>query len=171
HPLLRAAVYGAVPGLERAEMHRRTARLLAHEQAAPSRVAEHLLVSNPARDGWVVEQLRATAQAAIASGAPESAVAYLRRALIEPPSGGAAAPVLLELGRAEFNAGEIGWERHLEDALAAARDDTTWIGAGMLLASCLGYQQRLAEAVRVCDRVAAQLDDPDSELCWLIEAT
>ena len=80
---------------ERAEAHGRAARLLADVHASPGRVAEHLLATSPAGDGWVVEQLRAAGQEAMARGAPESATAYLRRALAEPPSVGDTATSLV----------------------------------------------------------------------------
>ena len=58
HPLLRGAVYREMAVAERAEAHRRAARLLAEAHASPARVAEHLLVTAPAGDDWAVEQLR-----------------------------------------------------------------------------------------------------------------
>ena len=84
------------------EAHGRSARLLAQAHANPAHVAEHLLATVPTGDGWTVEQLRAAAWEATTRGAPESAVAYLRRALFEQPSPEAGAGLLLELGLAEF---------------------------------------------------------------------
>src|ERR1700738_4462405 len=72
HPLLRAAVYRDIAVAEQAEAHRRAARLLAQAHASPARVAEHLLATPPAGDAWTVEQLRAAAGGATATGAPES---------------------------------------------------------------------------------------------------
>ncbi|HEX4219491.1 MAG TPA: hypothetical protein VHZ02_14025 [Acidimicrobiales bacterium] len=86
HPLLRGAVYRDMAGPERAEAHRRTARLLCEAHASAARVAEHLLATTPAGDSWTVGQLRAAAREAAARGAPESAAAYLGRAVAEPPS-------------------------------------------------------------------------------------
>ena len=50
-------------------------------------------------------------------GASDAAVAYLRRALEEPPAPKSRASVLLELGRAETRAREPAAVEHLEQAL------------------------------------------------------
>ncbi len=170
HPLLRGAVYRDMAMAERAEAHGRAARLLADVHASPGRVAEHLLATSPAGDGWVVEQLRAAGQEAMARGAPESATAYLRRALAEPPSSETRPYLLLELGLSEFSASESGWHEHLEDAVESARDDTIRIAATLLLANALGFHQRLAEAVEVCDRVAERLDGRITDGHLMLEA-
>ena len=166
HPLLRGAVYQDMAMAERAEAHGRAARLLADVHASPGRVAEHLLATSPAGDGWVVEQLRAAGQEAMARGAPESATAYLRRALAEPPSSETRPHLLLELGLSEFSASESGWHEHLEDAVESARDDTILIAATLLLANALWIDQRVAEAVEVCDRVAERLDGREPDGHW-----
>jgi DNA-binding CsgD family transcriptional regulator len=170
HPLLRASIYWEIAAADRAEAHARAARLLAGSHASPSRVAEQLLAAAPTGDGWAVEQLRAAATTASATGAPESAAAYLRRALAEQPPGEAAATLLLELGVAEFSSGEAGWKPHLEAAVAAAGEPSTRIAATMVLAGALGLGQRLAEAIDVCDRASTWLDDRDTEAGWLLEA-
>jgi hypothetical protein len=134
HPILRRAVYLEIPASERAEAHGRAARLLAESHESTARVAEHLLATAPAADHGVVERLRDAASGAAASGAPESAAAYLVRALAEPPTRDVSAAVLVELGRAEFSAGLPDWQHHLEAAVAAADDDTTRISIALQLA-------------------------------------
>ena len=163
HPLLRGAVYRDLGVAERAGAHGRAARLLAEAHASPARVAEHLLATVPAGDGWTVERLRAAAREAASRGAPESAVAYLRRAVAEPPSPEAEGGMLLELGLVEFTAGEPGWHDHLAAAVASAGDATTRIAAALLFANALRWHDRPVEAVEVCDRVAAGLDGRDTE--------
>jgi DNA-binding CsgD family transcriptional regulator len=170
HPILRAAVYAEIAAVDRAEAHKYAARLLTQRHDSAARVAEHLLATAPAGAGWVVEQLRAAARAATASGAPESAAAYLRRALAEPPSPEAGAGLLLDLGLAELSAGQPGWEPHFEAAIAAAGDDATRTVYGLLFGTALGFHQRIAQAVEVCDRVAAGLDDRDAEAHWMFES-
>ena len=170
HPILRAAVYAEIAAVDRAEAHRYAARLLTKRHDSAARVAEHLLATAPAGAGWVVEQLRAAARAATASGAPESAAAYLRRALAEPPSPTVAAGVLLDLGLAANSAGQPGWETHFEAAVAAAADDAARTSSGLLFTTALGFRQRLAEAIEICDRVAADLDDRDAEAHWMLES-
>jgi DNA-binding CsgD family transcriptional regulator len=170
HPMLRAGVYGEIAATDRAEAHARSARLLAECHAAETRVAEHLLLSAPAGDPWVVEQLQRAARAAAAGGAPESAVAYLRRALAEPPPGEVDAALLLDLGSAEYSAGHPGWEQHLTAAVAAAGNDTARTATGLLLATALALDHRLAEAAEVCDGAAAGLDRRDTEAGAVLES-
>jgi DNA-binding CsgD family transcriptional regulator len=170
HPLLRAAVYRDITVPDRADAHRRASKLLAEAHASPDRLAEHLLATTPAGDGWTVDQLRAVAREAAAKGAPESAAAYLRRALTEPPSPEVRAPLLLELGLAEFSAGQPGWDNHLDEAARSPGDDRTRIRAGLVYANGLGCYQRMAEAVQVCDRAAACLDGRETESHLTLEA-
>ncbi len=170
HPLLRGAVYRDMTVAERVGAHGRAARLLAEAHAGPARVAEHLLATAPAGDHWVVEQLRTAAQDAASLGAPESAVAYLRRALAEPPAPQAEAGLLLELGLVEFSAGKPGWHDQLKAAVESAGDDTTRTAAALLFANALRAHQRWAEARDVCDRVAAGLDNRDAPTCLALEA-
>jgi DNA-binding CsgD family transcriptional regulator len=155
---LRGAVYAGIEPDARAEAHARAARLLIDSPGGMARVAEHLLAASPAGDGWVVEQLAVAGRGAAESGAPESAAAYLRRALAEPPSPDARAGLLLELGLAEFSAGQPGWRRDLHAAVDRAGDDDGRVAAALALAPALGLHERCAEAVRVVDRVAAALD-------------
>jgi DNA-binding CsgD family transcriptional regulator len=170
HPILRAAVYGEIAAAARAAAHGHAARLLAQGPGGAARVAEHLLAAAPAGDDWVVQQLTASAHAAAASGAPESAAAYLRRALAEPPSPGARAGLLLELGRAEFSAGQSGWPQHFKAAVAVAREDATRIAAGLELATALSFHQRLAEAFRLVDWVQADVGGHDRDARLTLEA-
>jgi DNA-binding CsgD family transcriptional regulator len=170
HPLLRGAVYRDLAAADRVEAHGRSARLLASAHANPARVAEHLLATVPTGDGWTVEQLRAAAWEATARGAPESAVAYLRRALFEQPSSEAGAGLLLELGLAEFSAGQPGWQDQLAEAVESAGDDTTRIAVALLFANALRWHERAAEAIEVCDGVAARLDGSDAQGRLTLEA-
>jgi hypothetical protein len=65
----------------------------------------------------VVETLREAARRALSGGAPESASAYLRRALAEPPPAADRAGVLLELARAEAFVGAPETVAHLREAV------------------------------------------------------
>ncbi len=170
HPLLRGVVYRDTAAADRAEAHGRAARLLAEAHANPARVAEHLLATVPAGDDWTVEQLRAAAWEATARGAPESAVAYLSRALAEQPSPEAGAGLLLELGLAEFSAGQPGWPDQLEEAMESAGDDTTRIAVALLFANALRWHERAGEAIEVCDGLAARLRGRDAEGRLTLEA-
>jgi DNA-binding CsgD family transcriptional regulator len=170
HPLLRGAVYRDIAICERAEAHGRAARLLAKAHHSPARVAEHLLATVPASDGWTVQRLRAAARDAGARGAPESVAVYLRRALSESPPPEVEGGMLLDLGLAEFGAGQPGWYDHLKEAVDAASGDPARIAAALLFANALRWQERTAEAIEVCDRVAAGLHDRNPEGRQTLEA-
>jgi DNA-binding CsgD family transcriptional regulator len=171
HPLLRGTIYRDMPGTQRAEAHGRAARFLAERHASPARIAEHLLGTVPAGDDWVVAQLQTAAREAAARGAPESAAVYLRRALAEPPAPEIEAGLLLELGLAGYNAGQPDWHDHLEAAVESASDDGIRIATALAFANVLALNQRVPEAVEVCDRLAARLDAHDTEGHRVLETT
>jgi AAA ATPase domain/Pyridine nucleotide-disulphide oxidoreductase len=101
HPIVAGAIAAELPPSRRARLHRLAARLLLDDGAAADRVAAHLLAAEPFGEAWAVEALRVAARLALAQGAPEAAVSYLRRARAEPPGAGELLAVLMELGRAE----------------------------------------------------------------------
>jgi len=169
HPMVREGLYGELSPAERARAHREAARLLHDAGGAPERVAEHLLATEPAADGWVVDRLVDAARRAAASGAPESAAVYLRRALAEPPPRDRSR-LLLECGLAEANAGEPGWYPHLQAAIAAAADGRSRAAVALTTAQALLRDQRPEEALRVVDSAAEELGDGDQRVRALLEA-
>ena len=122
HPIVSEALSAELPLSRRAALHAEAARLLAADGAGPDRVSAHLLSAEPYGQEWVVEMLRAAGQDALARGAPEVAVTYLRRALAEPPAPGSRLDVLVELGRAERLLPEAHDFMALREALAPAHD-------------------------------------------------
>jgi DNA-binding CsgD family transcriptional regulator len=101
HPIVHEAISAQLPPARRAALHGEAARFLAEDGAAADQVAAHLLLSEAYGETWVVDGMRVAAREALARGAPEAAVSYLRRALAEPPSPDVRLQVLVELGRAE----------------------------------------------------------------------
>jgi DNA-binding CsgD family transcriptional regulator len=170
HPIVRGGIYSELSAAERTEGHRRAAALLADNPEARETVAQHLLVSEPAADEWVVERLVQVAHASVRNGAPESAAVFLRRALDEPPVPGARSELLLELGIAEASAGLDNWPEHLQGAVDAAPNPAVAARAARILASALNRAQRSSEAVDVLDRAASALDSRDTELALQLEA-
>jgi DNA-binding CsgD family transcriptional regulator/tetratricopeptide (TPR) repeat protein len=122
HPVVRAAIYEAIGPIERGEAHRRAAGLLAERGAEPEQSACHLLLVPPAADAFVVPVLRDAAGRALARGAPDVAVTYLRRALAEPPAQAEWADLLWELGAAERGVDLPACLEHLRDAVALIDD-------------------------------------------------
>ena len=107
HPILRSAVLGDMSAAERMRLHRRAAAMLIEGGARPEQAAAYLMPTVPNRDGFVVAVLRRGAQRSLSQGAPEAAVAYLRRALNEPPESEDRRDVLAELGIAESGTFEV----------------------------------------------------------------
>jgi DNA-binding CsgD family transcriptional regulator len=122
HPLVRHSIERDIPASELARRHLEVARLLDREHADPERVAAHLLVGRAQGDQWSVEKLRTAARDATACGTARSAVRYLERALIEPPSAASRGDVLAELGTAEASLGLPEAIGHLTTAGEACSD-------------------------------------------------
>jgi DNA-binding CsgD family transcriptional regulator len=170
HPIVRSGIYSELSSAERAEGHRRAARLLAEQPGAYERVARHLLVTEPAGDGWVVERLVEAACAAGKQGSPESEAVFLRRVLAEPPPLGDRSALLLDLGMAEASAGLSDWSEHLQRAVDTAPNAAVAGGSALVLGLALSRAQRFAEAVTVLDRAATSFATPDSDLALALEA-
>jgi DNA-binding CsgD family transcriptional regulator len=170
HPLVRAAIYGDLPFGERARTHRRAARLMLEAGFSREGVSSHLLEAAPDGDAVLVEYLRATAQRALAQGAPGSAVRYLERALREPPADSARPAVLGELGRAEAAAGLPDAIEHLETAIGLA--DAPRQRAALLLALGRVLQDggRVGDAWATFQRGRDELGAECSELAVDLEA-
>lgn len=84
HPLVRTALDAELLPGERAEAHMRAVELLRVHGAAPQRLATHLVATDARGDRATAATLLEAARAALSSGAPRSAGAYLARALREP---------------------------------------------------------------------------------------
>ncbi|HEX7280261.1 MAG TPA: AAA family ATPase [Solirubrobacterales bacterium] len=85
HPLMRNAVYADIPSGERGQAHASAAVLLRGRRAGLEEIATQLLASEGRGDRATTEALIEAGKRALATGAPHSAVAYLNRALQEPP--------------------------------------------------------------------------------------
>ena len=169
HPIVRAAVEADLSPGDRVALHAAAARHLADEGASSDRIAAHLLATDPASDDWVVDSLRAAARSAVATGAPDSAVAYLRRALAEPPCEPLRPDVLLELGFAESYAGDPQAAVHLEAALDAATGVSTQVSIALARGRMLQIDGRNHEALEVFDRTRARIGGGDRRASLMLE--
>jgi DNA-binding CsgD family transcriptional regulator/Tfp pilus assembly protein PilF len=169
HPIVRAAVEADLSPGERAGLHAGAAGCLANEGASPHRVAAHLLATDPAGDDRVAGSLLSAARTATANGAPDSAVAYLRRALAEPPSERLRPDVLLELGFAESYAGDPQAAAHLEAALDIAPATTAQVSITLALGRMLQIGGRNRESLEVFDRTRARLGATDRRAALTLE--
>jgi DNA-binding CsgD family transcriptional regulator len=170
HPIVRSGIYSELSNAERARGHQYAARLLADQPGTDERVANHLLVTDPAGDDWVVERLVEAARTAAKQGAPESEAVFLRRALAERAPAADRAALLLDLGMAEASIGHADWRDHLQRAVDAAPDAAVAVNATMVLATGLSRAQRFGQAVEVLDRASLSLDSRHCELALLLEA-
>jgi DNA-binding CsgD family transcriptional regulator len=171
HPLLRQAVYGQIPAAERALAHARAARLLHEEGASLERVAGQLLAAEERGDPWAVDVLRQAARRALAGGAPQAAVVYLRRALAEPPSTQVQARLLRELGSAELRAGRAEGVDRLEAAIERLEDPRERALAVLDWAKgATGDPGRLSGAVSILERAIENVRGSDRELELRLEA-
>jgi DNA-binding CsgD family transcriptional regulator len=171
HPIVRSAIYSELSDTERTQGHGRAARLLAEQPGANERVAEHLIGSEPAADGWVVERLAEAARAARRQGAPDLEAVYLRRALEEPPPAEELPQLVFQLGIAEAGGGLEGWDEHLRRAVEIASTPRAAARAASALGRALYRAQRFADAVDVLDRGAAALSPLDAEFAHQLQAT
>jgi DNA-binding NarL/FixJ family response regulator len=122
HPLVRDAVYHELPPGERGLQHARAAMLLQENGATADEVAAQLLNAPRRGEAWVSDLLRRAGAEAKRRGAAESAVAYLRRALEEPPPGERRPELLLDLGLAETLISAPAAIDHLGEAYATLDD-------------------------------------------------
>lgn len=179
HSIVGAAIYASIPPARRALMHRQAAHLLAGEGTSPDHVAAQLLQSEPLSDPWAVEALRRAAAIALRRGAPEAAVTYLRRALLEPPPGDLRPIVLRELGSAELRAGDLTRDlnaaqpravAHLEQARGLTADPRERAQIALEIGEALWALQQHGDAISVFDRAIAQAAETASDLVSLLEA-
>lgn len=104
HPLVRNTIYADIPVGEREGAHTRAAELLRSRDSGLEQIATQLLASEERGERATVEALIDVGEQALANGAPRSAIAYLRRALREPPPPDLRAAVLGPLLTASMRA-------------------------------------------------------------------
>jgi DNA-binding CsgD family transcriptional regulator/tetratricopeptide (TPR) repeat protein len=116
HPLVRNAIYSDMSVGERSRAHARAAVLLRERRVSPERIATQLLATEAQGERTTAETLLEAGEQALGAGAPRSAIAYLYRALREPPPPELRAAVLDPLLTASYRAAD-------QAAFAAVEDD------------------------------------------------
>src|SRR4051812_26423812 len=162
HPLVRDAVYHDLPLGERELQHARAARMLSDTGAPPEQVAAHLLTVPRRGDAWVSELLQEAARDAMRKAAPESAVAYLRRALDEPPPPEQLARVRFELGVGEMLTRGPAALEHLEAAYDAIGEPVERAVVAGMLGRALLFTGRPQQGTDLA-REAAEALPPEAE--------
>jgi DNA-binding CsgD family transcriptional regulator len=170
HPLIGEAVYADLAPGARRVAHRRAA-VIADREGALDLVAAHLLATGPSGDPWVTERLSAAARSALDRGAPGVAASYLRRAAAEPPRADQRPALMLELGTAEWRAGEPDAVAHLQQALATAADVGVIAAAAETLALAHRVADRSDVSVGVLEQAIARLGPADARLALTLESS
>jgi DNA-binding SARP family transcriptional activator/DNA-binding CsgD family transcriptional regulator len=164
HPLVRDAVYHDLPLGERELHHSQAAHLLSELAAPPEQVAAHLLAVPRRGNRWVSDLLQAAARDAMRKAAPESAVAYLRRALEEPPPAGELSRIRFELGLAEMLTRGPAAIEHLEAAYEAIDDPVERVPVAAILGRALLFTGRPEDGLQLAREAAAALPQGADEL-------
>jgi DNA-binding CsgD family transcriptional regulator len=157
HPIVRTVVYEEIGAAERVGVHRQAAALLAEAGAEPERAAAHLLLVPPEGNPLVPSVLREAARRAVARGAAEATVAYLRRALVEPPSESERVEILCELGVAERSVDLAAAPEHLSEAIDLIDDPALHAQLALEHGRALYFAGRDGEAIDVMRQAVDQL--------------
>ncbi|MEU5026094.1 ATP-binding protein [Streptomyces milbemycinicus] len=162
HPVVADAVHSSLSVAEREWLHDHAAELLYRAGRSDEQVAAQLMAGVTSRHDWSVGVLRAAADVALRRGAPEVAVRYLRRALLDASLlGEGRARLLIDLATAERGLDPVACERHISQAIpllptpghrAAAALRLTPAAMGLLRPS----------AVDLLRQVADELGPPDA---------
>jgi DNA-binding CsgD family transcriptional regulator len=164
HPLVRDVVYNDIPAGERELAHAAAAQLLAEAGASPDAIAAHVLAMPRRGEPWVVDVLAGAARGALGRGAAESAVAYLRRALEEPPADDRRAEILYALGIAEAMTSGPSAAEHLRAAYDAIPDPLERARLATILAETYTFTGRSREAAQIAIEAAAGLPEDEIQL-------
>ncbi|MEA2437795.1 MAG: hypothetical protein QOF65_2351, partial [Thermoleophilaceae bacterium] len=162
HPLVRDAVYHDLPLGERELQHTQAAHILSDMGAPAEQVAAHLLAVPRRGDRWVSDLLQDAARGAMRKAAPESAVAYLRRALEEPPPPDELPRVQFDLGLGEMLTRGPAAVEHLEAAYEAIEDPVERAPVAAILGRALLFTGRPEEGVNL-NRAAADALPAEAE--------
>jgi DNA-binding CsgD family transcriptional regulator len=170
HPLVREAVYHELPPGERELLHARAAEALREMGGEPDVVASQLLRTAARGETWVADLLHQAGRGAMHRGASESAAAYLRRALAEPPRDERRPELLFELGAAELAVDGRAAATHLGEAYRALDDPVARGVAAGLLARALIFTGAVDDAMRVARTAAAEVPPELVDLRRALEA-
>ena len=149
HALVRDAILGELAAAERSRLARSAAAVLAEAGADEERVAGHLVATAPAKDPWVVAQLRSAARSAMARGARAEAATLLERASREGTTGELQGRVLAELGQAMYTATPAKAPDVFLSASRLLTDPGERVGCHVLAARCLVVSGDVPRAVAV----------------------
>ena len=166
HPLVAASVRESMSPLARGQAHRRAAEMLSDHDAPDEEIAAHLLMAPPDSDPEALALLRTAARRALASGAAETAVRILERALAEHPANDTYSELLGELGEAELQAGLPEAAARLQHAIEVTDEPPRRAQLALSQGEALYDQRRYRESAEV---LAGTLADPGEREDGLVD--
>ena len=168
HPLVRDAVYGDIPLGSKEIQHEQAAKLLLAAGAPVEQVAAQLLKSPPRGDPATVQLLMRAAASSTERGAPDGAVTYLQRALVEPPDSSLLPRLTLELGRVETMTDVPTALEHLTSAFRGLTDIRERANAAVMLGRVEIFAGRRGHARQTAESIIGELGpELDDERQWL----
>lgn len=169
HPIVMASVYDAMGSGERSLAHATAAQLLAEEGADAEAVASHLLATEAGIVTDASAALQAAASAARARGAPESAAAYLQRAIKEPGTSAARAQLFHSLAQAQSVTRDPRSIDSFREALRLSGDERERGRIALDLVESLMVARRWDAALADIDRALDELGSGDVETSSSLE--
>ncbi|MFJ4923932.1 ATP-binding protein [Streptomyces sp. NPDC088725] len=162
HRVVRDAVESTMAVAERERAHDTAADLLYESGSPAERVADHLMSVTTADRPWSATVLRSAADSALRRGAPETAVRYLRRALLgSQAQDEGRARLLTDLATAERDFDPGACERHIAQAIALFSTPGGRAGATLRIPpALLGTTSPVA--LGLLREAAAEMGDPAS---------
>ena len=171
HPVVRSAVLENMSADERTRAHRQAAALLLDRGAVPEQAATYLVRTVPSGDRFVVATLRRAAERSFAQGAPEAAVAYLRRALENHPTVMIAPRSSPSSASPRRHTDAVAAAEHLSQAIAELNDPTRRTNAVLAYAHVLNlFGRRVRESAELLQETSEQLGDNERELAERVDA-
>jgi DNA-binding CsgD family transcriptional regulator/tetratricopeptide (TPR) repeat protein len=162
HAVIQEAVEESTPPYAREMLHVRAAALL-HEHGRPAeQVAAQLLAITSTHDQWATDVLRGAAAIAVRRGAPEMAVRYLRRALLNCPTDGEErARLLVDLATVERAFDSAASIRHISQAVPLLGSPGERAEAVLRIAP-IALGTATPHVVELVRRVSAELGHPEA---------
>jgi predicted ATPase/DNA-binding CsgD family transcriptional regulator len=164
-PLLQQALYADIPEAMRTVLHHRVAQILAQQDAAPERVARHLLDTAEPAEGWALEWLTEHARL-LTQRVPAIAGELFERTLERAPNSQLSVAVLWKYMCASAN--RIGRSDALDIALrfkSLATDADYQVFADMILSVILLRLGRFEDAVGIADQGIEQYASEATATC------
>jgi DNA-binding CsgD family transcriptional regulator len=173
HPLVRNAIYSSLAFEERSRLHLEAAMSLRARGANPVDIATQLLAAERRGDREAVDTLVEAGKKALAAGAPRSTVAYLTRALGEPPPEDMKAAVLGPLITASLRAVDLTTLASIEAGVLEEleRDSSLRVLWAIDLATWMAISGRFEEAASMLtEAIDLALEQDDMEKAFQFEA-